>query len=278
MEQRRTIVASVVPTAGSERRACRWLGVHRSAIRYVPQDRGDAALRKRLCDLAEDYPRYGSPMLIWKLRQEGVTDNHKRIRRLYRQAGLGVRRRGRKRVSRPRVEVPGATQPNEHWAMDFMRDTLADGRAFRTLNVVDAFTKEAPAIAVDVSLPAERVVALLEQLRVSRGLPARITIDNGPEFLSKRLDAWAHQHGVRLQFSRPGKPVDNTFIEAFNGRLRDECLNQHWFVSLADAQRLIERWRVAYNTERPHRSLAGRTPAGFAAEWQAPASTPTVRL
>lgn len=276
MEQRRTIVASVLPTAESERRACRWLGMHRSAIRYVPKDRGDAALRERLRDLAEQHPRWGSPMLIWKLRQAGVTDNHKRIRRIYRQAGLGVRRRGRKRVARPRVEVPGATRPNEHWAMDFMRDTLADGRPFRTLNLVDAFTKEAPAIAVGFSLPAERVIAMLEAVRRTRGLPMRITIDNGPEFQSRALDAWAHQHGVSLQFSRPGKPVDNTFIEAFNGRLRDECLNQSWFVSLPDAQRIIERWRHLYNTERPHRSLDGRTPDGFANAWRASNPTPTV--
>lgn len=258
------MVASVVPTAGSERRACRWLGVHRSSVRYVPQDRGDAALRERLRALAQDHPRWGAPMLIWKLRQAGVADNHKRIRRLYRLEGLGVRRRARKRVARARVELPGATRPNEHWAMDFMRDTLADGRAFRTLNVIDAFTKEAPGLVVDVSLPAERVVALLEQLRQARGAPARITVDNGPEFQSRALDAWAHQHGVQLQFSRPGKPVDNTFIEAFNARLRDECLNQSWFLSLPDAQRLIERWRVHYNTDRPHSALAGRTPAEFA--------------
>lgn len=264
MEQRRTIVGAVRPTAGSERRACRWLGFHRSAVRYVPAARDDAALRARLRVLAEAHPRWGAPMLLWKLRQEGVTDNHKRVRRLYRLEGLAVRRRRRKRVAVARVAVPGATQPNEHWAMDFVRDTLSDGRAFRALTLVDVYTRECPVIEVGVSLGGDRVVAVLEQLRLTRGLPRRITVDNGPEFRSKVLDAWAHQHRVPLQFSRPGKPVDNTYIEAFNGRLRDECLNQHWFLSLPDAQRTIEQWRVDYNTVRPHRALAGRTPTQFA--------------
>lgn len=264
MEQRGTIVGTILPTAGSERRACRWLGVHRSAVRYVPDRREDVTLRARLRELAEANPRWGAPMLTWKLRQEGILDNHKRVRRLYRLEGLAVRRRGRKRVAVARVEVAGATQPNEHWAIDFVRDTRADGRAFRALTLVDACTRECPVIEVGVSLSGIRVVAVLERLRVTRGLPQRITVDNGPEFRSKALDAWAHQHGVQLQFSRPGKPVDNTFIEAFNGRLRDECLNQHWFLSLADAQRTIERWRIGYNGARPHRGLAGRTPTQVA--------------
>ena len=267
MEQRRTIVTAVESTAGSERCACRWLGFHRSAVRYAPQDRGDAALRTRLRELAQQHPRWGAPMLTWLLRREGVVDNHKRIRRLYRLEGLGVKRQRRKRVAQSRIVAPGATAPNEHWAMDFMRDTLADGRAFRTLNIVDAFTRECLAIEVDVSLPGERVVRVLEQLRLTRGLPQRITVDNGPEFQSKALDAWAHQTGVALQFSRPGKPVDNTFIEAFNGRMRDECLNQSWFLSLSDARRTIATWRESYNTARPHRALSGCTPSGYAAEY-----------
>lgn len=274
MEQRRTIVGGILPTARSERRACRWLGFHRSAVRYVPEDRDDAALRARLRELAEANPRWGAPMLTWKLRQDGIRDNHKRVRRLYRLEGLAVRRRGRKRVAVARVAVPGATAPNEHWAMDFVRDTRADGRAFRALTLIDACTRECPVIEVDVSLGGARVVAVLERLRLTRGLPQRLTVDNGPEFRSKALDAWAHQHGVHLQFSRPGKPVDNTFIEAFNGRLRDECLNQHWFLSLADAQRTIERWRVGYNTARPHGGLAGRTPSQVAESFRL-VNTPT---
>ena len=208
-------------------------------------------------------------MLTWLLRREGVADNHKRIRRLYRLEGLGVKRHRRKRVAVARVVAPGAVGPNEHWAMDFMRDTLSDGRAFRTLNVVDAFSRECLAIEVDVSLPGERVVRVLEQLRLTRGIPERITVDNGPEFQSRALDAWAHQTGVTLQFSRPGKPVDNTFIEAFNRRMRDECLNQSWVLSLADARRTITAWRALYNTARPHRGLAGCTPSDYAAGYKA---------
>ena len=268
MEQRRTIVGSVLPTAGSERCACRWLGFHRSVVRYAPTRRDDTGLRARLRALAEAHPRWGAPMLTWKLRQEGILDNHKRVRRLYRLEGLAVRRRGRKRVAVARVEAPAATAPNEHWAMDFVRDTRSDGRAFRALTLIDACTRECPVIEVDVSLGGARVVAVLERLRLTRGLPQRITVDNGPEFRSKALDAWAHQHGVQLQFSRPGKPVDNTFIEAFNSRLRDECLNAHWFVTVTEAQLTIEHWRDDYNTQHPHGSLGRRTPSEFAAQWK----------
>jgi putative transposase len=263
-EQRRTIVDSVLATAESERRACRWLGFHRSAVRYIPDRREEQTLRDLLRDLADKNPRWGAPMLIWKLRQQGVRDNHKRIRRLYRLEVLAVRRQRRKRVAVPRVVAPAATQANEQWAMDFMRDTLADGRAFRALTLIDTCTRESPVIEVDVSLGAVRVVAVLERLRATRGLPQRITVDNGPEFQSKALDAWAHHNHVKLVFSRPGKPVDNTFIEAFNGRVRDECLNQHWFLSLADARRTIERWRESYNTAQPHSALGGRTPSEYA--------------
>lgn len=269
MEQRRTIVADVERTAGrSERCACRWLGVHRSAVRYQTTRPDDAPLRRRLRELATQHARWGSPMLIWRLRREGWTDNHKRIRRLYRLEGLAVRRQRRKRVAVARVPAVAATRPNERWAMDFVRDTLRGNRAFRALTIVDTCTRESVAIEVDVSLGGARVVAVLARLATSRGVPHTITVDNGPEFHSRVLDAWAQDAGVTLQFSRPGKPVDNTFIEAFNGRLRDECLNQSWFRTLADAQFQIERWRIAYNTDRPHRALKSLTPAQFAAQFQ----------
>jgi putative transposase len=269
MEQRRTIVTRVASTAGSERRACRWLGFHRSAVRHTSRGgRDDAGLRGRLRELAEAHPRWGSPMLLWRLRQEGVRDNHKRIRRLYRLEGLAVRRQRRKRVAVPRVPVRRAERPNEQWAMDFVRDTLSNGQAFRAFTLVDTCTRECLVIAVDVSLGAERVVGVLEQLGATRGLPTRIVCDNGPEFHSRALDAWAYQHQVHLQFIRPGKPVENAFIESFNGRLRDECLNQHWFLSLPDARRTIEAWRISYNTARPHRGLAGCTPLQFAENLQ----------
>jgi putative transposase len=269
MEQRRTVVAQVKVTAESQRRACRWLGFHRSAVRYVVTPReGETRLRKRLCELADEKPRWGSPMLTWRLRREGFRDNHKRIRRLYRLEGLAVRRRRKKRVSVPRVPLPTATRPNEQWAMDFVRDTLVDGKAFRALTIVDTCTRESPEIEVDVSLPGERVVAVLDELALTRGLPERIVLDNGPEFHSKALDAWAHRRGVSLQFIRPGKPVENAFIESFNGRLRDECLNQHWFLSLADPMRTIESWRESYNNDRPHRGLHHLTPAEYAEQFK----------
>jgi putative transposase len=267
MEQRRTIVTEVVPTAGSERRVCRWLGWHRSAVRYRSTRPDDRPLRQRLRELATEHPRWGSPMLIWRLRQEGVRDNHKRIRRLYRLEGLAVRRQRRKRVARPRVALPAPRGPNERWSMDFMRDTLTDGRGFRLFTLVDDCTRECPVIEVDVSLGADRVVQVLERLALTRGLPRTLVLDNGPEFHSRALDTWAYRRRVHLQFIRPGKPVENAFIESFNGRLRDECLNQHWFLSLNDAKRQIDSWRVSYNTARPHRGLGRITPAQFAAQF-----------
>lgn len=268
MEQRRTIVAEIEPTAGSERSACRWLGFHRSAVRRRSSRRDDAPLRRRLRELAAEKPRWGSPMLIWRLRQEGWPDNHKRIRRLYRLEGLAVRRRKKKHVAVARVPQPAACAPNDRWAMDFVCDTLRSGRAFRALTILDTYTRECVAIEVDVSLGSARVVMALEQLAGTRGRPRTIVVDNGPEFQSRALDAWAHEHGVHLQFIRPGKPVENAFIESFNGRLRDECLNQYWFLTLPDARCTIERWRVSYNTARPHRALKSLTPAQFAAQYQ----------
>jgi putative transposase len=258
MEQQRTIVAECTPTAGSERRACRWLGFHRSAVRYTPHRPDEQALRQRLRELAEEHPRWGSPRLIW---------------RLYRLEGLAVRRRRRKRVAMPRVVMPTPTQPNERWSMDFVRDRLSDGRPFRALTLVDDCTRECPVIEVDLSLGSVRVVAVLERLAVTRGLPHTIVVDNGPEFQSRALDAWAHHRHVQLQFIHPGKPVENAFIESFNGKLRDECLNQHWFLSLADARRTIEAWRLSYNTARPHRALGTLTPSQFALQFQAVQTT-----
>jgi putative transposase len=271
--QRRAVVAHFRDAAAvegrrvSQRRACRWLGTHRTPVRYVPRrQRDDAGLRQRLRELAAEHPRWGAPMLTWRLRQEGATDNHKRVRRLYRAEGLAVRRRGRKRLAVPRVERPAAAAPNERWAMDFVRDTLSSGRAFRALSVVDTCTRECLAIEVDVGLTGERVAAVLDRAGAGRGLPNAVVCDNGPEFRGRALDVWAAARGVALEFIRPGKPVDNAHIESFNGRLRDECLNSHWFLSLGDARRIIEAWRVAYNTARPHRALGRRPPATYAAQ------------
>ena len=263
--QRRAVITHAKRTAAiSERRACRLLGVHRSLVRYESVRPPETELRARLKALAEQHPSWGSPRLTWLLRREGRAVNHKKVERLYREEGLTVRRRRRKRVARPRVEMPTPECANEQWSMDFMRDQLAGGRVFRVLTVVDHYTRESPAIEVDLSLPGARVAQVLDRLAGHRGLPRSIRVDNGPEFTGRALDEWAHRRGVKLQFIRPGKPVENAFIESFNGRLRQECLEQHWFLDLADAIRTIEAWRISYNTNRPHSGLGGRTPAEFA--------------
>lgn len=249
----------------SERRVCRALGFSRSVARYRPRRRDDSALRARLRELAAERPRFGYRRLHALLRRGGEVVNHKRVQRLYRAEGLVVQRRVRKRVARARSERPGpATRPNERWALDFVSDALASGRKFRVLSIEDTLTREALACEVDTSLPATRVVRTLEAVAAERqAYPEEVRIDNGPELTSKALDQWAYQHGVHLHFIDPGKPVQNAFIESFNGRLRDECLNQHWFLSLADAQAIIAAWREDYNHERPHSSLGYRTPLEF---------------
>jgi putative transposase len=250
----------------SERRACQVAGVSRSTWRYRSQAQDQTALRVRLRDLAAARVRYGYRRLHVLLRREGWRINHKRVYRLYREEGLGIRvKRKTKRVCLPRGTPPPAQRPLERWSMDFLTDALADGRRFRVLTLVDNVSRVSPAIGVDFSLPGDRVVGILEQLQPTYGVPERIAIDNGPEFVSKVLDAWAYRQGVQLEFSRLGKPTDNAFAESFNARFRDECLNQHWFASLEEARQTIEAWRVEYNTERPHRSLGQQTPAAWVA-------------
>jgi len=249
----------------SERRACGAVGFPRSTCRYPSQRRDDPQLRSRLIELAAERPRFGYRRLQIMLRREDIEVNHKRVYRLYREEGLAVRRKRRKRVARGRrVMLEPATRRNQRWSMDFTGDSLADGRVFRTLNIVDDFTRECAAIVVDTSLPGLRVVRELDQLIESRGTPEMIVMDNGPEFTCKALDEWAYRTGVRLHFIRPGKPVENAYVESFNGKFRDECLNQHWFVSLSHAMEVIENWREDYNEVRPHSSLGQIAPAEFA--------------
>ena len=252
----------------SERRACRIAGVPRSSCRYRSVAADQTALRLRLRDLAATRVRYGYRRLHILLRREGWRVNHKRVYRLYREEGLGIRVKRRKKLaSATRVLPPPATQPCERWSLDVLSDSLADGRRFRVLTIVDNVSRVSPAIAVGTSLTGERVVTLLDRLRTTVGVPQRIAIDNGPEFISKTLDAWAYQNGVQLEFSRPGKPTDNAFAESFNGRFRDECLNQHWFAELSEARQTVEAWRIEYNTERPHRGLQQQTPMAWEAAW-----------
>jgi putative transposase len=235
-------------------------------MRYRRTVRSDEPrLRERLRTLAGQKPRWGYRRLHILLKRELGTINRKRVQRLYRLEGLAVRRRRRKRAARePRGAVVANWQRGEAWAMDYMQDVLADGRRFRTLNVLDTVTRECLAIAVDTSLPGQRVVRLLDHLTVWHGTPKRITVDNGPEFTGQALDQWAYAHGVTLDFIDPGKPMQNGYLESFNGKLRDECLNLHWFGSLPEARRIIERWKEEYNTERPHSALGDRTPAEYA--------------
>jgi len=223
-------------------------------------------LLKRIREIAEARVRYGVRRIYILLRREGWIVNHKRVHRLYVQGGLNLRakRPHRRKAAAMRLDRPLLTAADQLWSMDFVSDALFDGRRFRALTIVDNFTRECLAIHVAQNLRGEDVVSSLENLRDTRALPPRIQADNGPEFISMALDRFAYEHGITLDYSRPGKPTDNPFIESFNGSLRDECLNTHWFLSLEDARDKIESWRCDYNHFRPHSSLSDSTPALFA--------------
>ncbi|GKS59861.1 insertion element protein [Nitrospira sp.] len=246
------------------RRACGLLQLPRASWYYRAHRREDTALRRRLRELAQARPRFGYLRLHVLLRREGWRINKKRVHRLYREEGLTVRLAPRrKRASHLRVVPPPPQQANERWSMDFVADTLLDGRRFRALTVVDNWSRHSPLIEVDVTLTGARVVSALERVAKHRGYPRMITVDNGSEFASKALDAWAYARGVKLDFIRPGKPVENAVIESFNGRFRDECLNAQVFISLHDARQKIEAWRIDYNEHRPHSALGDLTPREF---------------
>jgi putative transposase len=246
-------------------RACGLIGISRSLYGYRSCRPCSASIRQRIEALAAEKRRYGYRRIHVLLRREGWDVNWKRTYRLYREAGLAVRRRRRKRIGPvERRPLPKPLARNVSWSMDFVSDGLADGRRIRCLTLVDDYSRECLAIEVDTSLTGRRVVAVLERLAELRGLPQSITVDHGPEFEGKALDAWAYQRQVHLAFIRPGKPVENAYIESFNGKFRDECLNEHWFITMAQARRAIEEWRIEYNTERPHSSLGNLTPEQYA--------------
>jgi len=264
----------------SQRRACKVVGMHRSVARYRRRKPNDAALRERLKTLAGQHRRYGYLRLHVLLRREGFILNHKKTYRLYREEGLLVRTKRRKRLSgRERVPLNAPQRRNQRWSMDFVSDSLCSGRRFRVLNIVDDLTRESPGQLVDLSISGERVVRFLDELARLHGLPDEIVMDNGPEFTSKAMFLWSLRTGVRLQFIQPGKPMQNGYVESFNGKFRDECLNEHWFASLSEARRLIKQWHHHYNQERPHSGLGYQTPAAFAARrqgetpWSPPAPT-----
>ena len=217
-----------------------------------------------MLELAGERPRFGFPRIHVLLGREGLVFNHKRIHRLYCEEKLQIRGRRRRRkgaAAAPRQAMPVPDRPHRRWSMDFVHDSLTDGRSFRTLNVVDDHSRTCVAIEADFSLPGERVGRVLDQAASRLGWPECIVVDNGPEFTGKALDQWAWERSVRLHFIDPGKPVQNAFVESFNGKFREECLSQNWFRSLEHARREIASWRQDYNHVRPHKSLGWRTPA-----------------
>src|SRR5258708_3888607 len=251
----------------SQRRACGLIGITRRGLKRAPTEDRNRKLRQRLRELAEQRRRWGCPMLYLMLRREGWRANHKRVERLYREEGLSLRRRRRrKRLSHLRVARERPVAANQTWAVGFIHDSLTSGRHFRAFAVLDQWSRESLAIEVDLSLTGERVTRVLERLRTTRGLPLVIQADNGPELRGRVLDQWAYEHGVRWQIIEPGKPIQNAYIESFNARLREECLNEHVFVTLDDARSKIEAWRIQYNRERPHSSLGNLTPEELAAQ------------
>jgi putative transposase len=240
----------------TQRRACGLVGQEPKTYRYASKRPDDDGLRQRLKELALERRRFGYRRLHILLRREGIVLNHKKLYRLYREERLMVRKRGgRKRALGTRAPMAIPQGPNQRWSLDFVSDALASSRKFRVLTVVDDFSRECVALVVDNSLSGVRVARELDRICAETGYPSTIRVDQGSEFVSRDLDLWAYTHGVTLDFSRPGKPTDNAFIEAFNSKLRAECLNAHWFMSLEDARQKLEDWRRYYNEDRPHSGI-----------------------
>ena len=247
----------------SVQKACSVIMLYRSAWYYQHHRREDRPVRERIKEIASTRVRYGYNRIYILLRREGWSDNRKRVHRIYKEEGLNLRskRPRRNKAAAHRLERPGLTGLYECCSMDFVADQLFDGRKFRALTLVDNFSRECLAIHVGQSLKGTDVVRVLDELKVFKNIiPQRIQVDNGSEFISKQLDRWAYENKVTLDFSRPGKPTDNPFIESFNGSFRDECLNVNWFLSMEDASEKIGSWKEEYNHYRPHSSLEGMTP------------------
>jgi putative transposase len=249
--------------ATSERHACELMSIPRSSCRYCSR-RDDTALRERLVELAREKPRFGYRRLHILLRRDGEHINHKRVQRVYRAAGLCVKRLRRKRLTRAYASPLTLSAPNQEWAIDFASDLAANGQRLRVFSVVDAFTRECLALETDTSLPSRRVTRVLQRIITQRGAPQFLRSDNGPEVSSRHYLAWCIERRIGTIHIQPGKPTQNGHVESFQGRLRDECLNASWFWNLWDARKKITAWRTQYNTDRPHSSLGYRTPAEFA--------------
>lgn len=281
-KQRRQVVTHLLAAfheqLPSARRVCRLVGLSRSRWHYRSR-RDDAEARACLKAVAAEKPQWGFDLLYDRVRRRGWRINRKKLLRLYREEGLAlVRQRRKKRVAAVRVPLPPPLRRTERWSMDFIHDRLADGRAFRCFTVVDDFTRESVAIEVGPSLPAWRITAVLDRAMRDRGKPRSLVCDNGPEFAGRIFDAWADANGIALQFIRPGKPVENAFIESFNGRFRAECLNAHWFPTVDHARVVIEAWRHEFNEDRTHSSLGRRTPAEFSLALESELQPSTHRL
>lgn len=262
---RRDLVRHMTTRGLSERRALRVIGMSASSLRYQAAPDRNQALREQIVALAHRHRRYGSGMIYLKLRQAGLRVNHKRVERLYAEARLQVRRRKRKKVpvaDRQPLERPQTA--NQLWSMDFVFDRTAEGRVIKALTVVDDATHEAVAIVPERSIGGQSLTRMLDRMALQRRLPQAIRTDNGKEFCGRAMLSWAHTRGVKMFLIEPGKPNQNAYIESFNGRFRDECLNEHWFTSLQHAKAIIEAWRREYNEERPKKSLGGLTPSAYA--------------
>jgi len=249
----------------TERRSLAVVGMSASSLRYEPRPDRNVALRARIVALAQRYRRYGVGMIHLKLRQAGELVNYKRVERLYRLEKLHIRRRRRKKIplsDRQPLIRPG--RANEVWSMDFVFDRIGSGRTLKILVITDDATHEAVATVPEHTIGGDHLTRILDGICSQRGKPAVIRSDNGPEFTGRAMLTWAHRHGIALRLIEPGKPNQNAYVESFNGRFRDECLNEHWFISLAHARAVIEAWRREYNEERPKESLGGLTPAQFA--------------
>lgn len=264
----------------SQRKVCRLIGLSRSSWHYQSIARDSSALQMRIKEITDTRKHYGYRRVHVMLRREGWKDNHKRVYRLYQEMGLSLRLKRPRRHKSCQERLPKyvAQHLNEVWSMDFVADNLFDGRKLRALTVVDQYSRECLAIHVGQRLTGDDVVQVMQHVAFVRGHPKFIKTDNGSEFISKALDKWAYENKVTIDFSRPGKPTDNAFIESFNGRLRQECLNAHWFLSLDDAKSKIEAWRREYNESRPHSSLDWMTPVEYAQKyWESHPNTNAVQ-
>lgn len=245
-------------------KACGALRLSRTVFAYKPSPRDDMPVVAALLELVERYPRYGFAKYFAVLRRAGHSWNHKRVHRIYRQLNLHLRRKGKRRLpSRVPVRLEKQTSMNGCWSIDFMSDALLSGQRFRTFNVLDDFSREILAVEVDTNLPAARIIRVLDRIAAWRGYPAKLRMDNGPEFISVQLAGWAEQHDVELEFIQPGKPTQNSYVERFNRTFRDEILNFYVFSRLSEVRSVVDGWIKEYNEQRPHESLGNLTPEEF---------------